>query len=77
VGDDLWQLELRCPDCSKVWRVRRSTAVVKGFDKALSAGRKVLEDHLHEIERIEREAEIERFTSALAADAILPEDFTR
>jgi hypothetical protein len=30
-----------------------------------------------EIERIEREGEIERFSSALAADAILPEDFAR
>ena len=35
----------------------------------------MLEQHLQEIERLEREAEIERFAHALAADAILPEDF--
>jgi hypothetical protein len=31
--------------------------------------------HLREIERIEREDEISRFVSALAADGILPFDF--
>jgi len=75
VGDDLWSLRLRCPECGRTWREKRSTAEVKGFDRALSAGREVLEQHLQEIERLEREAEIDRFAHALAADAILPEDF--
>src|SRR4051812_13616030 len=61
VGEDSWQLELRCPDCGAVWRERRSTSEVKGFDRALSAGREVLLGHLREIERIEREGEIDRF----------------
>jgi hypothetical protein len=35
----------------------------------------VIERHLREIDRLERESEIDRFARALAADAILPEDF--
>src|SRR3954454_2072414 len=76
VGPDAWQLDLRCPDCGAVWRERRSTADVRGLDRTLAAGREVLLGHLREIERIEREGEIDRFAAALAADAILPEDFT-
>lgn len=75
LGRDLWQLELRCPDCGRVWRERRSTAEVRGFDRQLAASRELLQGHLREIERIEREAEIARFAAALAVDAILPEDF--
>jgi hypothetical protein len=75
VGPDAWQLDLRCPDCGSVWRERRSTAEVRGLDRKLTEGREVLLGHLREIERIEREGEIDRFTAALAADAILPEDF--
>jgi hypothetical protein len=72
----VWQLHLRCPDCGDVWKERRTTAEVKGFDQSLAAAREVLQEHLRAIEQLEREAEIERFTAALAADAILPEDFT-
>jgi hypothetical protein len=50
---------------------------VRRFDRRLADDRRVLVEHLREIERIERECEIERFSSALAADAILPEDFAR
>jgi hypothetical protein len=75
VGPDAWQLDLRCPDCDATWRERRSTAEVKGLDRTLNEGREVLLGHLREIERIERETEIDRFAAALAADAILPEDF--
>jgi hypothetical protein len=75
VGSDAWQLDLRCPDCDEVWRERRSTAEVRRLDRSLAAGRDVLMKHLREIERIERETEIDRFTAALAVDAILPEDF--
>jgi hypothetical protein len=75
LGRDVWQLELRCPDCGAVWKDKRSTSEVRGFDKALAASREALLGHLQEIERIEREDEIERFCSALEVDAILPEDF--
>ena len=44
-------------------------------NRALGRGRELLVSHLREIERLEREDEIERFAQALAADAILPFDF--
>src|SRR3954452_1604178 len=75
IGTDVWQLHLRCPDCGDVWKERRTTVEVKRFDRALTAAREVLEEHLRSIEELEREAEIERFRMALAVDAILPEDF--
>src|SRR3954468_13724688 len=75
IGEDWWQLDLRCPDCDDIWRERCSTSTVKLFDKTLGRGREVLVSHLREIERIEREDEISRFVLALAADAILPFDF--
>ena len=53
------------------------TLEVRRFDRRLADDRRSLVEHLREIERIEREGEIERFSSALAADAILPEDFAR
>jgi hypothetical protein len=71
-----WELELRCPECDDVWRAQGCTREIEGFDRTLAAGRSVIERHLREIDRLEREDEIDRFTRALAADAILPEDFT-
>jgi hypothetical protein len=76
LGNDLWELELRCPECDAVWRAQGSTHEIEGFDRTLAAGRAVIERHLKEIDRLEREGEIDRFSRALAADAILPEDFT-
>ena len=70
-----WRVRLRCPDCAKVWSESVAIAELERLDRDLAAGRRVLVDHLREIERIEREGEIDRFASALAADAILPEDF--
>jgi hypothetical protein len=76
LGSDLWELELRCPECDAVWRAQGSTGQIESFDRTLAAGRSVIERHLREIDRLERETEIDRFARALAADAILPEDFT-
>ena len=74
LGSDLWELELRCPVRRRLAR-QGSTREIEGFDKTLAAGRSVIERHLREIDRLEREGEIDRFARALAADAILPEDF--
>ena len=77
VGADKWDVDVRCPDCLQVVSSHGTTAELRRLDRALRAGRRVLQDHLREIERLEREAEIARFVEALAADAILPEDFRR
>ena len=76
-GEDTWKLRLRCPDCERTWSRCAPTLEVRRFDRRLADDRRSLVEHLREIERIEREGEIERFSSALAADAILPEDFAR
>ena len=61
----------------RTWSRCAPTLEVRRFDRRLADDRRSLVEHLREIERIEREGEIERFSSALAADAILPEDFAR
>jgi hypothetical protein len=70
-GEDTWKLKLRCPDCERTWSRCAPTLEVRRFDRRLADDRRSLVEHLREIERIEREVEIERFSSALAADAIL------
>ena len=75
VGDRRVAARPALPGLRRIWRERRTTAEVQRLDRTLAAGREVLLGHLREIERIEREGEIDRFTAALAADAILPEDF--
>ena len=58
-----------------MWRETVDTKALQRLDRALASGRRVLVEHLREIERIEREGEIDRFAAALEVDAILPEDF--
>src|ERR1700710_1038822 len=67
-GEDTWKLRLRCPDCERTWSRCAPTLDVRRFDRRLADDRRSLVEHLREIERIEREGEIERFSSALAAD---------
>jgi hypothetical protein len=77
VEPDVWQIDLRCPECRSSWREIVPTAAVRRLDDVLRAGRGVIERHLEEIERIEREEQLRSFVSALRAGAILPEDFGR
>ncbi len=77
VEPDVWQISLRCPECRRAWQEVVSTAAVRRLDEVLRAGRGVIERHLEEIERIEREEQVRCFVSALRAGAILPEDFGR
>ena len=62
------------PGAGARWCRRRP---VRRLDEVLRAGRGVIERHLAEIERIEREQQVQSFVSALRAGAILPEDFGR
>jgi hypothetical protein len=74
---DVWQIDLRCPECRRAWREVVPTKAVRRLDEVLRTGRGVIERHLEEIERIEREEQVQSFVSALRAGAILPEDFGR
>src|SRR3979411_2004224 len=57
LGNDLWELELRCPECDAVWRAQGSTREIEGFDKTLAAGRSGIKRPLPEIDRVARGGE--------------------
>ena len=70
-----WEVALRCPNCewSAVGTFPQDT--VDRFDEELDRGTEALVRDLKRLTRANMEDEVERFTRALAADAILPEDF--
>jgi hypothetical protein len=70
-----WEVLLRCPNCEWTEVDRYDQATVDRFDGRLDDGTEVLLRDLKRLERANLEDEIERFTRALGADAILPEDF--
>jgi hypothetical protein len=70
-----WEVALRCPNCE--WGTVGTFAqeTVDRFDEELDRGTEALVRDLKRLTRANMEDEVERFTKALAADAILPEDF--
>lgn len=70
-----WEVELRCPNCEWHSVDLYAQDVVDRFDEELDRGTEALVRDLKQLTRANMEAEIERFKRALAADAILPEDF--
>jgi len=70
-----WDVALRCPNCE--WHTTGTYAqeVVDRFDEELDRGTEALVRDLKRLTRANMEDEVERFTRALKADAILPEDF--
>ena len=70
-----WQVTLRCPECEAVREGVFEQSAVDAFDEELEAGSDALIADLCILTRANMTAEGERFFAALAADAILPEDF--
>ena len=70
-----WEVELRCPNCewSNVGQFDQDT--VDRFDEELDRGTEALVRDLKRLTRANMEEEVERFSSALASDAIWPMDF--
>jgi hypothetical protein len=70
-----WEVLLRCPNCefSDVGVFDQPT--VDRFDEELDRGTEALIRDLKRLTRANMEDEIERFSAALDADVILPEDF--
>jgi hypothetical protein len=74
-GGGSWRVGLRCPECEHREEGVFARGVVDAFDAQLDDGideltaayRRVLRENLAE--------ELERLAGALAADALLPEDF--
>ena len=73
--DNSWQVTLRCPECETVRDGIFGQTSVDAFDEELDAGTSALVADLRRLTRANMSEEGERFLAALAADAILPEDF--
>lgn len=74
-GATHWEVSLRCPNCEWFGTGVYEQSVVEAFDEELDRGTESLVGDLRRLMHANMEEEIERFTAALAADAILPEDF--
>ena len=70
-----WHVALRCPNCEWHHRGRLRPGTVDMFDEELESGTDELVGDLKQLMRANMAEEIDRFVAALAADAILPEDF--
>jgi hypothetical protein len=70
-----WEVLLRCPNCEWTELGVHDQATVDRFDEELDNGTEALVVDLKRLTQANMEEEIERFSAALAADAIWPEDF--
>ncbi len=70
-----WEVSLRCPNCEWSTIDLYAQDVVDRFDEQLDRGTETLVRDLKRLTRANMEEEVERFARALAAGAILPEDF--
>ncbi len=74
-GRHAWSVTLRCPSCERIETGVFPQAVVDAFDEELDRGTEELIDDVEQLTRANMSEEIDRFTVALRADAILPMDF--
>jgi hypothetical protein len=70
-----WEVLLRCPNCEWSDLGVFDQDTVDRFDDELDRGTEAVSRDLKRLTQANMEEEVERFVSALAADAILPEDF--
>jgi hypothetical protein len=70
-----WEVQLRCPNCEWHTVGLFDQDTVDRFDEELDLGTEALVRDLKRLTRANMEDEVERFSSALASDAIWPMDF--
>jgi hypothetical protein len=70
-----WEVMLRCPNCEWQTVGLYDQETVDRFDEELDRGTEALVRDLKRLTRANMEEEAERFSSALASDAIWPMDF--
>jgi hypothetical protein len=70
-----WEVDLRCPNCEWYTTGLFDQDTVDRFDEELDHGTEALVRDLKRLTRANMEEEVERFSSALASDAIWPMDF--
>jgi hypothetical protein len=70
-----WLVQLYCPNCR--WRDEEllDQGQMDHLDEALDDGFALLAAALAQVTRANMQEYVERFTAALAAEAVLPEDF--
>lgn len=74
-GGDAWRVVLRCPECESFREGVFAQSTVDAFDERLDLGTDALTADLRRLTRANMASEVELFTEALNAGAILPEDF--
>jgi hypothetical protein len=70
-----WSLELECPNCFWTESGVYERAQVEELEERLDDGLTTILADLQQLTRANMADELERFSRALAADLILPEDF--
>ena len=70
-----WEVQLRCPNCEWLTVGLYDQETVDRFDAELDHGTEALVRDLKRLTHANMEEEIERFSAALASDAIWPMDF--
>lgn len=70
-----WKVELRCPDCEARREAIFGQSELDEFDVALDAGTRAIAADLDLLARANMADAVDRFTSALSAGYIVPEDF--
>ena len=70
-----WEVELRCPNCEWHHTGTYDQDTVDCFDEQLDRGTEHLVRDLKRLTRANMEDEVDRFVSALNADAVWPMDF--
>jgi len=74
-GATHWEVTLRCPNCEWIGTGIFEQELVERFDEELDRGTEALVRDLKRLAHANMEDEIERFTTALLEDHIVPEDF--
>jgi hypothetical protein len=74
-GATHWEVTMRCPNCEWVGTGIFEQDLVERFDEELDRGTEALVRDLKRLAHANMEDEIERFTTALLEDHIVPEDF--
>ncbi|MCW3003648.1 MAG: hypothetical protein JWQ20_2946 [Conexibacter sp.] len=70
-----WEVTLRCPNCEWAGTGIFEQELVERFDEELDRGTEALVRDLKRLSHANMEDEIERFTTALDENHIVPEDF--
>ncbi len=74
-GLDRGELILRCPNCSWMRAGAFAQEQIDQLEERLDEGVAQMLDDLRSLTHVNMSESIERFTAALRADLILPEDF--